>query len=153
MAVALDTTVLAYAEGVNDAVRQSRALAVIAGLPAGSVIVPVQVLGELFRVLTRKAGHGPAEARAAILSWRDALSVRETSSAALLAAMDLTTDHRLSLWDAVILAVAAEAGCRLLLTEDLQEGFTWRGVTVVNPFAETPHPLLAALLVNGGRIH
>ncbi len=37
---------------------------------------------------------------------------------------------------------AAEAGCRLLLSEDLQEGFTWGGVTVVNPFAATVHPLL-----------
>jgi predicted nucleic acid-binding protein len=45
-----------------------------------------------------------------------------------------------------MLAAAADAGCRLLLSEDLQEGFTWRGVTVVNPFADTRHPLLAALL-------
>jgi hypothetical protein len=34
----------------------------------------------------------------------------------------------------------------LLLSEDLQEGFTWRGVTVTNPFASALHPLLAALL-------
>ncbi|WP_205963481.1 PIN domain-containing protein [Roseicella aquatilis] len=30
---------------------------------------------------------------------------------------------------------AAEAECRLLLSEDIQDGFTWRGVTVRNPFA------------------
>jgi hypothetical protein len=41
---------------------------------------------------------------------------------------------------------SAEAECRLLLSEDLQEGFTWRGVTVTNPFARTLHPILAALL-------
>jgi len=45
-----------------------------------------------------------------------------------------------------MMSVAAEAGCRLLLSEDLQDGFTWRGVTVVNPFAAERHPLLAALL-------
>ena len=28
-----------------------------------------------------------------------------------------------------------QAGCRLLLSEDLHEGFTWAGVTVVNPFS------------------
>jgi len=32
--------------------------------------------------------------------------------------------------DTVILAGAAQAGCRLLLSEDVQDGFTWRGVTV-----------------------
>jgi predicted nucleic acid-binding protein len=45
-----------------------------------------------------------------------------------------------------VLAASAEAGCRLLLSEDLQEGFTWRGVTVTNPFAPTLNPILAALL-------
>ena len=149
MMVVLDTNVLAYAEGVNDAQRQARAAEVIADLPAGCAIVPIQVLGELFRVLTGKAKRSPAEAREAVLSWRDALATRDTSAAALLAAMDLVTDHRLSIWDALVLAVAAEAGCRLLLSEDLQEGFTWRGVTVVNPFATEPHPLLAALLSSG----
>jgi len=151
--VALDTNVLAYAEGANDAHRQARAQEIIAGLPAGAAVIPIQVLGELFRVLTGKAGRSPAETRNAILSWRDAISTRDTSAAALLAAMDLVVDHRLSIWDALILAVAAEAGCRLLLTEDLQEGFTWRGVTVVNPFADAIHPLLAALLAAGGTVH
>jgi predicted nucleic acid-binding protein len=47
----------------------------------------------------------------------------------------------------VVLAASAEAECRLLLSEDLQEGFTWRGVAVTNPFAATLHPMLAALLM------
>jgi predicted nucleic acid-binding protein len=144
--VALDTNVLAYAEGVNDPHRQRRAQEIIDGLPVGTAVVPVQVLGELFRVLTGKVGRSAVDARAAILSWRDAFQARDTSATALLAAMDLVVDHRFSIWDALILAVAADAGCRLLLSEDLQEGFTWRGVTVVNPFAEPVHPLLANLL-------
>ncbi|HZC22176.1 MAG TPA: VapC toxin family PIN domain ribonuclease, partial [Candidatus Binatia bacterium] len=49
-------------------------------------------------------------------------------------------------WDAIILSAAAEAGCRLLLSEDLQAGFTWNGVTVANPFAAKKHELLAELL-------
>jgi predicted nucleic acid-binding protein len=61
-------------------------------------------------------------------------------------AADLATDHRLGIWDAVILTAASHAGCRLLLSEDLQEGFTWGGVTVVNPFAFPRHALLSALL-------
>jgi len=44
------------------------------------------------------------------------------------------------------LSAASAAGCRLLLSEDMQEGFTWGGVTVVNPFTDEPHPLLAAAL-------
>ena len=46
----------------------------------------------------------------------------------------------------MILSASAAAGCRLLLSEDLQEGFTWNGITVVNPFAAKRHELLSALL-------
>ena len=46
----------------------------------------------------------------------------------MLAATDLAVDRDLSIWDAVILAAAADAGCRLLLSEDMQDGFAWRGL-------------------------
>jgi predicted nucleic acid-binding protein len=62
------------------------------------------------------------------------------------AAADLATDHQLGIWDAVIVSAASQAGCRLLLTEDLHEGFTWAGVTVTNPFSSPRHALLNALL-------
>ncbi len=148
--ICLDTNVLANAEGLGDAERHARALDLIAALPADRSILPVQVLGELFRVLTAKAKRPPALARDSILSWRDTMATRDITATALLSAVDLAADHRLSIWDAIIMAVAAEAGCRLLLSEDLQDGFTWRGVTVVNPFATSPHPLLAQMLGTAG---
>jgi predicted nucleic acid-binding protein len=144
--VALDTNVLAYAEGINGAERRDAALALIRRLPQEAAVVPAQVLGELFNVLVRKGGKSRSDARDALLSWRDAASVVETSPEAMLAAADLATDHQLVIWDAVILSAAAQSGCRLLLSEDLQEGFTWAGVTVVNPFASPQHTLLQALL-------
>ena len=146
MRVALDTNVLAYAEGINGAERRDAALALIRRLPQEAAVVPAQVLGELFNVLVRKGGKSRSDARDALLSWRDAASVVETSPEAMLAAADLATDHQLGIWDAVILSAAAQSGCRLLLSEDLQEGFTWAGVTVVNPFASPQHTLLQALL-------
>ena len=146
MRLALDTNVLAYAEGVNGAPMKVTALVLLRRLPEGEAAVPVQALGELFNVLVRKAGRSPADARAAVLGWRDAFPLIDTSAAVMVAAADLATDHRLGIWDAVVLACAAEAECRLLLSEDLQEGFTWRGVTVANPFAAERHPLLEAMV-------
>ncbi len=146
MRVALDTNVLAYAEGVNGATMKRTALELVQKLPEGATLLPVQTLGELFNLLVRKAGRGRAKARAAILSWQDAFPVIETSAEVMTAAVDLATDHQLSIWDAVILSGAAEAGCRLLLSEDLHDGFTWKGVTVTNPFSTPTHGLLAALL-------
>ena len=42
---------------------------------------------------------------------------------------------RASYWDALLVATAAEAGCRLILTEDLADGTTLGGVAIHNPFA------------------
>ncbi len=146
MKIALDTNVLAYAEGANGTVMRDKALALIQRLPQEDIVLPVQTLGELFNVLVRKAKRRPSRAQAAVLSWRDAYAVMETSAAVLINATDLASDHGLSIWDSVVLAAAAEAECRMLLSEDLQEGFTWGGVTVANPFAATLHPILAAVL-------
>ena len=146
MRLALDTNILVYAEGVNGAAMQQAAVDLISRLPRDEVALPVQVLGELFQVLTRKAGRSPDAVRAIVLSWRDAFSVIDTSARVLIEAADLAAIHRLFIWDAVILSAAAENTCRLLLSQDLQDGFTWRGVTVLNPFAATPSPLLAQLL-------
>lgn len=146
MRVALDTNVLAYAEGVNGLERKQVTLELIEKLPQGAVVLPVQVLGELYQVLVRKAGRPAENARAAILNWRDAFSSIETSANILVAATDLAVHHRLSIWDAVILSAAAEADCRLLLSEDMQDGFTWNGVTVANPYGPLKNSLLAALL-------
>ena len=146
MKVALDTNVLAYAEGTNGALMKEKALDLIQRLPAASVLLPVQTLGELFNVLVRKARRPAADARAAILGWCDAYALIDTSPDVILSAADLATDHNLGIWDAVVLSASADAGCRLLLSEDLQEGFTWRGVTVTNPFGPDRHPVLDVLL-------
>ncbi len=149
MRAALDTNILVYAEGVNASEQKDQALEVIRSLALGTAVLPVQVLGELFSVLVRKAGRPSALARAAVLAWRDAFPLIDTSAAVLMAAADLATDHTLNIWDAVILAAAAEGDCRLLLSEDLQDGFTWRGVTVTNPFLSPRHPVLDGLLAEG----
>ena len=146
MRVALDTNILAYAEGVNGAPKKKSALEIIEKLLPESTFLPVQVLGELFHVLVRKAGRPSERAQAAILTWQDAFPLIETSPAIMLAATDLAVQHRFSIWDAVIFSAAAAAGCRLLVSEDLQAGVIWSGLTVVNPFASAKHELLAALL-------
>jgi predicted nucleic acid-binding protein len=115
-------------------------------LPPGGAVIPVQVLGELFNVLVRKAGRPRTEVRDALLSWRDTYPTVPTTPEVMLAAADLAADHRFSIWDAVVFAAASQAGCRVLLSEDLQDGFTWGGVTVVNPFASPRHALLDAVL-------
>lgn len=146
MRVALDTNILAYAEGLGDERRCGMAVQLVEQLSSREVVLPAQTLGELSRVLTVKAKRTPTQMREAVLGWADSFEVADSTWFAFQSALDLTVDHQLPMWDALILAVAAENHCRVLLSEDFQSGFTWRGVTVLNPFAEPRPPLLTGLL-------
>jgi len=146
MRAALDTNLLVYAEGFGDEGRVSRTRQLLDQLSEADLVIPLQCLGELFRVLTGKAGRSALQAQEAVLGWMDAFPVVESTPAAWRGAMDLCVAHQLASWDALVLNVAAEAGARLLLTEDLNRGFSWRGVRVVNPLVEPLDPLLLQLL-------
>lgn len=150
MRIALDTNVLAYLVGVdrhpNDATKIDDTRRLITKLRArATLIAPVQTLGELFVVLTR-AGASREEARDTVLRVQGAFGAAPSASATLLSALDLASAHRLQLWDALILTAAAEAGCALLLSEDMQPGFAWRGAVVIDPFAQVTDSRLRSLV-------
>jgi predicted nucleic acid-binding protein len=71
MRVALDTNILAYAEGIGDQARLDASLTLLGQLPQERVLLPAQTLGELYRVLTGKAQWEHLAAREAILTWGD----------------------------------------------------------------------------------
>jgi predicted nucleic acid-binding protein len=144
--VAIDTNILVYAEDSSAGTRRAAALELLEKIPHETTLIPVYVLGELYRVLVRKGRQPAARARATVFAWGDSFPIIELSSSVMLVAIDLAREHQFEIWDAVILASAADAGCRLLLSEDFQEGFTWSGVTVTNPFSPKRHLLLDELL-------
>jgi predicted nucleic acid-binding protein len=148
--VALDTNVLVYAEDTDPAGRPGLARQIVGRLPTPSVVVPAQVLGELFNVLRRKVKLPATDARRLVARWIRTYEVTPTTRDVLNDAFDFATQHKLAVWDPVILAAAARADCDYLLSEDMQDRFSWRGVTVANPFGATPLPTaLAELLATG----
>jgi len=144
--VALDTNVLAYVEGVGDEQRRAQAERLITLLSINEVILPTQVAGELYNVLRRKKGLERADAAAVIMRWSDFYGLTPHTTQTFNDALALAAAHDQQIWDALILSIAAASGCALLLSEDMQDGFVYRGVTVANPFEERLHPLLASLL-------
>jgi predicted nucleic acid-binding protein len=109
-------------------------------------IIAVQALAELHNVLVRKRGLSAQRASGAVRGWIPRAELVPSSASTFATALDLATDHNLPIFDASILAAAAEAGCDVLLSEDFQDGFRWQGVTVVNPFRASPDPRVARLL-------
>ncbi len=56
----------------------------------------------------------------------------------------MVQDHfQFSWWDALIIAAAHSAGCRYLLTEDLQAGQDLDGLLVINPFSDQAETVFA----------
>jgi len=146
MRVALDSNVLLYAEGIDDEKRRRLAIDIIARLPPEAIILPLQAIGEAFNVLVKRGARTRVEAQRICSRWVDTYRVVDTTSDLMMRATAFSADHAFSIWDSVIVNAAAIANCRLLLSEDMQHGFTWSGVTIVNPFLEPMHPSLADML-------
>lgn len=146
MRIAVDTNILAYLAGVNDEDRQQQAEAVMLGLARHERILPVQVAAELHHVLRRKKGLSAGDASANVDGHFAFFQAEPTSASVLDHALELSARAGLRIFDAIILAAAAAARCDLLLSQDMQDGFVYRGVTVADPFRTPLHPLLADAL-------
>ncbi len=150
MRLAFDTNVMAYAERLErvpeDAAKCATALRLVRKLDEGTLVLARQALAELHALLVRKNRLTAREATERAREWAARSEVIDTSAAVFEAALDLASDHGLRIFDALIVAAAVEGRCDLLLTEDMQDGFAWRGVVVTNPFGPTPDTRLARLL-------
>lgn len=148
--VALDSNILAYLAGLvrvaEDHPKIARVRVLIGQLSmSASLIAPTQTLGELFIVL-RRGGASADDARAVLIEFAETFGTSASEIRTVLSAADLVVDHKLQFWDALIITAAADAGCTPLLSEDMQNGFVTRGLTIVNPLALHLHGKLQALL-------
>jgi len=134
----VDTNILVYAYDRTQDVKWKRASAFLECLWASrEAVLSIQVLQEFFHIVTRKLPHPltPREARA-IVGDLSKWPYHRPTSADLLAAIDLQEDARISFWDAMIVHSARRMGCSILWTEDLNDGQTYAGVLVRDPFAD-----------------
>lgn len=156
MPVFVDTNVLVYRHDSSDPVKQARADDWYAYLwRSRTGRLSVQVLQELYSVLTRKLKPGMAapEARR-IVRALGAWAPLGIDLATIERAWILEQRSSLSWWDALIVAAAQTSECEVLLTEDLQNGQTFGQVRVVDPFASddrTPKEVLESLEVGRRR--
>jgi len=130
----LDSNILVYAEDSADPSKQQKAIDLI--IEHGrqrTGVVSLQVLGEYFSAVTRKLKLDPGVARSQV-EFYSRFHVVEPTVVDILAAIDLHRLRGFSYWDSVIVHCARQAGCALLLSEDMQHGQVVDGVRIVNPF-------------------
>lgn len=138
--VFVDTNVLVYGRDVQEPEKQPIAADWMAHLwRSRSGRLSAQVLSEYYATVTRKLRPGRSAALAQadlrnLQAWRPVpldFQVQERAFA-------LETRYALSWSDATIVAAAQIAGCRDLLTEDLQDGQDFDGLTVRDRFRHPP---------------
>ena len=132
----IDTNVLVYSYDSRDPEKQSRAQELLAGgIENETVVISAQVLGEFFNVVTRRIPNP--------LSVEEAEGVIDLVSILPVVGIDISlvrraiATHRrygIAYWDSLIIAAAERAACTHVLSEDLNSGQSYHGITVVNPF-------------------
>ena len=112
----------------NELIRQAHA--------SGNGVISFQVVQEFFNVALRKSSRTrpPDDAQRYLSEVLGPLVAVQSSQQLYAAAIRLYHRYRFSWYDAVIVAAAIEAGCRVLLTEDLQDGMEVEGLRIENPF-------------------
>ncbi len=132
----LDTNVLIYAEDGSSPAKQRKALDLIEEHRRQRTgVVSLQILQEYFVTATGKLKVDAGIARNKVGIYAK-FAVAEPTIEDILAAIDFHRLHRISYWDALVLHCARKAGCRVLLSEDMQHGQEFDGVRIVNPFLE-----------------
>jgi predicted nucleic acid-binding protein len=129
-----DTNILVYTDDKSALAKQRRAIELVTShRHAGTGVVSMQVLQEYFVTITRKLGvdASVAKRKVELLAEFDVSAPDVTD---ILAAIDLHRLHGFSFWDCLVIRSAKQAGCSVLLTEDLQGSREVDGVRIVNPF-------------------
>lgn len=134
----IDTNVLLYAYDASAGLRHDQAARLVGRLAAQrNAATSVQVLQEFYVNATRKIAK-PLEPDIALDRIRvfSRWPTHAPTAHDVIAAATLARDAGLSFWDAMIVHSAAELGCLVLWSEDLNAGQRIRGIEIRNPFGE-----------------
>lgn len=127
-----DTNVVVYAFDDGEPQKQQMARALLSSSPRPRT--SPQVLREMYVVASTKLGLSRADAGAAVRALAPTTAVVEDAGL-VVRAVAAAERWQISLWDALIVEAARRAGAATMLSEDLQHGMDFDGVTVEDPFA------------------
>ena len=132
----LDTNILVYAADQEATEKREHSINIIRLASNSDCVLTVQVLAEFFYATTQKKLLDRVHARKFVEKMSKIFETVATTDSVFTEAIETTINHRLSFWDATILAAASQSGCSLLLSEDMQDGQRLNGVEILNPYAQ-----------------
>lgn len=132
----IDSNVLIYAYNEAEPQKQSVATELIASfLENRNAVVSVQVLGEFFRVVTRRIPNPlSVEQATLVIDALESLQVLDIDMAMVRRAIATHSRYGVNYWDSLIIAAAERSDCTHILSEDFNTGQSYHGILAVNPF-------------------
>jgi predicted nucleic acid-binding protein len=131
----LDSNLLIYAADNTAGDRHKLAARLVVACAAVDCVLSIQALSEFFHAVTRTGKLARAIAADQVRDWMSYFPTIAPDGAALAIALDLSVKNRTGFWDGLLVATAQEAGCSLLLSEDMHDGMRFGALTIRNPFA------------------
>lgn len=141
----LDTNVLIYALDRKSGGKHETAAAIVDRAADCDCVLTVQALSEFFVAATRKGILPRPHAATQVRDWLELFPTRAASGRAVAEALAASERGRWSYWDALLLATAGEAGCSLVISEDMHDGARLGDVSVLDPFAAKSSAALSRL--------
>ena len=132
----VDTNVLLYAIS-GDPSEHDKAERANLILARGDVGLSVQVLQEFYVQATRASRPDALthdQAAGLVEAWCR-FPVQALTLEVMAAALATRARFAISYWDAAILEAARASGCPVVLSEDLDHGTDYDGISVIDPFA------------------
>ena len=133
----IDSNVFVYALDKNVSAKQKKARRIVADAFAAHAPyrISAQVLAEFSSVAIRKLGVS-APLLLTLLSEMGKISRTAIDNALVSRAVEIQGLYGIQFYDAQIVAAAERLGCDIILTEDLNDGQMYCGITAVNPFGK-----------------
>lgn len=132
----VDSNVLVYAYDSQEAQKQQQAKMLLHRLWQDQTgCLSIQVLQEFYVTTTQKLAKPLTGMEASqIIADLGLLRVHRPQVEDILTAIQIQQRHQLSFWDSLIVRSANQLGCKVIWTEDLNEGQLIEGCSIKSPF-------------------
>ena len=132
--VFVDTNILVYAHTSSEKGKRDKIFEI---LDNAHIVMSTQVVKEFINVMVRKFQQPIRDVKLQIDKILGIASVVNEDMELIDRAIEINQAYKYRFYDCLILAAAHRAGCRTLLSEDMQHGqVIEKTLTIINPFRE-----------------
>ncbi len=132
----IDTNILIYALDPAEPAKRAIAADLLRRTIADHTLaLSPQNLNECYRVLSQRRRIVDDAAARSYLTYLMPWCIAPLDAQTTLRAWSVQDEAGLAWWDALLVASALMAGCRLFISEDMQDGREISGLRIANPFA------------------